>query len=147
MQETTIKLGMVKELDPKYRFWYLVGVVGFVLFVLFTIYKEDDLLAVIIFLLQIPLVIILSLPSLFPEKELFQLFVKFTDSQISYKKNFLKSPIVINYSDIETIEIKPTKVIVVAKEQPIEFSFNMTGYKRTKEIKTNFETLKEELNR
>jgi len=149
MQNTKIQIGMVKPLPKQYRKWF-VGFLGLFSVFLFYIYshiQKDDFSAIFLTLIQLPSVIIVSLPSLFPEKEIFQLFVQFTDNQLLYRNNYLKGALLIDYSEIQAIEIKPTKVILLIEEKSVEIAFNTMGYKTTKKIKANFESLKEELNK
>ena len=146
MQNTTIPLGFVKAIDKKYRFAYLIGIIALLLFVYYINNLQQDGYGIWFVVLQIPFVIIVSLPSLFPEKELFQLFLKFTDSQIRYRTNYLKGALIIDYSKIDSIEIKATRILINTEEKLIEVSFNTTSYKRTQKIKASFDELKKELN-
>jgi len=149
MQNNKIQLGFVKPLPEQYRSWFVVFLVLFTVF-LFYIYfhiQEDAFFAIFLTLIQLPTVIIVSLPSLFPEKEIFQLFVQFTDNQLLYRSNYLKGALIIDYSEILSIDIKPTMVIVNTEEKAVEIPFSAMGYKTTKKIKANFESLKQELNK
>ena len=150
MQNKKIQLGFVKPVPKKFRFWFLIALVLY-LFLIYYLYSKslnDNLLSLALILTQLPLVIVVSLPSLFPEKEIFQLFVQFSNTKLLYRDNYLKQALIINYEEITRIEIKPTQVIIYTQEQkPLEISFNKTGFKKTQEIKANFEILKKEINK
>ena len=147
MNSITFKLGMIKELNPKYRIWYVLFLVAFFFFnfYFFSNLQKDDPYGIVIAIIMMPSVLIVSLPSLFPEKEMFQLFLKFTNSQIKYRTNYFKVAFIIDYSEITSIEIKPTKIIITTAGQTVEISFNTIGYNTTQEIKSKFEELKKEI--
>ncbi len=145
MKNSKILLGFIKPVKSKYRIPYVLGIVFFLLFVYSFNNRQQDGYGFWFVLLQIPFVLIISLPSLFPEKEIFQLFVQFTDEHIRFRNSYFKNPTLIHYSKIESIEVKPTKVFIKAKEQTVEILFNSMGYQSTQKIKANFEKLKEEI--
>ncbi len=147
MTNSKTLLGFIKPVNPKYRIPYILGVIIFLFFVYYINNRGHETYGIWFVLLQIPFVLIVSLPSLFPEKEVFQLFVQFTDTQIRFRNSYFKKPILINYSEIASIEIQPTKILIITKDRPVEILFNSMGYKPTQKIKANFEMLKKEINK
>ena len=141
MKKEKILFNYMKPLPKKYRFWFIILLISYISFFL----RQNNSFAIMMILVQLPLVVILFLLSLFPEKEIFQLFIQFNDKELLYKPSYLKAAKNVDYSEIQSIEIKPTKILIDTKKENIELSFALMGYQSGKKIKTKFEELKKQL--
>jgi len=147
IEKEKILFGLIKPFPKKYRFWFIIFLAFYALFLFYINFflQQNDVTAIVLTFVQLPLVIVLSLPSLFPEKEIFQLFIQFNDKELLYKPSYLKAAKTVNYSEIQSIEIKPTKILIDTKKENIELSFALMGYQSGKKIKAKFEELKKQL--
>ena len=146
MQTSKIIFGFIKPIEGKYKKWYVLGMLLYLIFT-FNIYNKGmDGLGKWIVITQIPFVFGSSLPILFPKNERFQLYIKFGNTDLIFRNNYLKKAQQLDYKKINTIDIKATQIKLGYTNKDIVIPFNMSTFKQTQKIKANFEQLKQELN-